>query len=64
MLGGRFTYSDIGKGWVREVRQGDGRLVEVGRLVGERDRVVRIGSVARYITSKRGVSVSYSSRPR
>jgi len=58
LLRGGLTYSDIAKGWVREVRQGDSRLVEVGGLVGKGDRIVRIGSVARNITSKGNLSVS------
>ena len=52
LLRGELTYGDEAKGWVREARQGDSRLVEVGGLVCKRDRVVRIGSVARDITSK------------
>ena len=58
LLRGELTYSDIAKGWVREVRQGDSWLVEVGGLVGKGDRIVRIGSVARNITSERNLSVS------
>lgn len=57
LLRGELTYSDIANGW-GEVRQGDGRLAEVGRLVGKGDRIVRIGSVARNITPKRSLSVS------
>ena len=47
--------SDVAKkASVREVGQGDSRLVEVGGLVGKGDRIVRIGSFARNtITSKR-----------
>ena len=56
---GELTYSDEGKGWVREVRQGDSRLVEGCGLFGKRDRIVRIASVARDITSKRDMRVSY-----
>ena len=52
------TYSDIGKGWFRKVREGNSRLVEVGGLIGKGDRIVRISSVARNITSKRNLSVS------
>jgi len=58
LLRGELTYSDIAKGWVREVRQGDSRLVEVGGLVGKGDRIVRIGSVARNITSKQNLGIS------
>lgn len=52
------TYRDIGKGRVRKVREGNSRLVEVGGLIGKGDRIVRIGSVARNITSERNLSVS------
>lgn len=52
LLRGELTYSDEAKGRVREVRQGDSWLVEVGGLVGKGYRIVRIGSVARNITSK------------
>ena len=52
------TYGDIGKGWFREVRQSNSRLVEVGGLIGKWDRIVRIGSVARNVTSKGNLSVS------
>jgi hypothetical protein len=55
---GELTYSDIAKGWVRELRKGESRLVEVDGLVGKGDRIVRISSVARNITSKRNLSVS------
>ncbi len=58
LLRGELTYSYVAKGWAREVRQGDSRLVEVGGLVGKGDRIVRIGSVARNIASKRNLSVS------
>ena len=51
LLRGELTYSDVAKGWVRKVRQGDSRLAEGGGLVGKRDGIVRIGSVARNITS-------------
>ena len=52
------TYRDIGKRWFRKVREGNSRLVEVGGLIGKGDRIVRISSVARNITSKRNLSVS------
>lgn len=52
------TYRDIGKGRVRKVREGNSRLVEVGGLIGKGDRIVRIGSVARNITSEQNLSVS------
>lgn len=58
LLIGELTYGYEAKGWVREVRQGDSRLVEVGGLVGKGYRIVRIGSVARNITSKRNLSIS------
>jgi len=58
LLTGELTYSDIAKGWVREVRKGESRLVEVGGLVGKGDRIVRICSVARNITSRQNLSVS------
>ena len=57
---GVLTYSDIRKRWIRKFRQGDSRLVEVGGLVGERNRIVGVGSVARNITPKRNLSVSCS----
>lgn len=52
------TYRDIGKGRVRKVREGNSRLVEVGGLIGKGDRIVKIGGVARNITSERNLSVS------
>lgn len=52
LLRDELTYGNEAKGWVREVRQGDSRLVEVGGLVGKRYRIVRVGSIARNITSK------------
>jgi len=39
LLRGELTYGDIAKGWV-QVRQGDSRLVEVGGLTCEGDRIV------------------------
>ena len=45
------TYGDVTKRRIRELWQGDGRLVEVGWLVGERNRVVRIGRVAGDVAS-------------
>ena len=64
LLRGEPTYSDIANEWVREVRQGDSRLVKVGGLVGKGDRIVRIGSIARNVTPKRNLSVSCLFRPR
>ena len=58
LLRRELTYSDIAKGWFREVWQDDSRFIEVGGLIGKRDRIVRIGGVARNITSKRNLSVS------
>lgn len=58
MLRDELTYSDVAKGRVRKVRQGDSRLAEVGGLVGKRNGIMRIGSVARNITSNRNPSVS------
>ena len=64
LLGVELTYSDVGKGWVREVGQGDSRLVEVGGLIGKWNRIVRIGSIARNITSKRDLKISCLFCPR
>lgn len=58
LLRGELTYGNETKGWVREVRQGDSRLIEVGGLVGKRYRIVRVGSVTRNITSKGIMNVS------
>ena len=58
-MSGELTYSDIAQGRVAKFWQGDGRLAEVGGLVGKGDRIVRIGSIARNITSKRNLIVSY-----
>ena len=58
-MSGELTYSDIAKGRIAKVWQGDSRLAEVGGLVGKGDRIVRIGSVARNITSNRNLIVSY-----
>jgi len=58
LLTDELTYSDIAKGWIRELRKGKSRLVEVGGLVGKGNRIVRISSVARNVTSKRILGVS------